>query len=178
MAYTFQERFVDIRDQLKSPVSVSLNDVPSGRSANWQPDPEEELLPDLNFYRKNVEWYDLDLLKPNQLMVLVLKGAIYGVRRVDEDRMKLWTSRGGQYKRPVPLLGSLANFGTIDTSVMAEQPRGNVDFYPKIAAVLDIPEMISHIDMPYFDFNPEGKLQQPRYVWRGSVQSIELGEIC
>lgn len=163
------------------PDSVSIEGLygaPSGKRENWVPDPTQEPMPNPYLKVESVQWYDMESLTPGQFMILELKGAQYGVRRVDDEQMKLWCSRGGRHKQPVPYLGRIANFGFTDTSTYKPPSSIRSNFYPKIVAALDIPNnVIAHIAMPYFHFDEAGNLLQPRDVWLGSVQSIGVGEI-
>jgi hypothetical protein len=172
----FQRSFAEVRHEVVPPIRMDSWDAPSGLSENWTPDPEEEPMPSPNIPTASLEWFDMDELAPEQFLILTLKGAQYGVRRVDEEQMKLWSSRGGRYRRPVPFLGRLEHFGMIDTSPRTTEAPQKVDFYPgSIALVSD--EIIAHIAMPYFKFDDDGKLQESEDVWIGSVQGINLGQI-
>lgn len=176
MLQRFQQSFEAVRHEVTPPIRVGMWDVPSGLAENWIPDPEEEKLNNpFRTPKSELLWFDMNELQEDQLLILTLRGAMYGVRRTGEEEMKLWTSRGGINKRPVPFLGRLENFGMVDTSVQTRESR-EVDFYPgSIALVSD--EVIAHISMPYFDFDNEGKLQPPTTQWLGSVRGIELGKL-
>lgn len=167
----FQRNFADVKHEVAPPIKVGQWDAPSGRPENWIPDPEEEELPSLNIHKDRLEWFNLNELETDQLLTLALRGAMYGVRRVNDDEMKLWCERGGINKRSVPFLGKLKNFGMVDMIDME-----TTEFYPQSIAVVG-GDVKSHIVMPYFSFDEEGKLQPPTTVWRGSVQAIELGKI-
>lgn len=175
MTDRFQQSFESVKHEVTPPVKVGMWKAPSGLAENWTPDPQEESLLNPNIRTESLKWFDMNELEENQLLILTLKGAIYGVRRVGDEQMKLWSSRGGINKRPVPFLGKLENFGMVDTADSTpESPE--VDFYPgSIALVSD--ETIAHIAMPYFSFDEEGKLQPPTTVWLGSVRGINIGNI-
>ena len=172
----FQRSFEEVRHEVAPPIRMDSWDAPSGLSENWAPDPEEEPMPSPNIHTSSLEWFDMDELTPEQFLILTLKGAQYGVRRVGEEQMKLWSSRGGRYRHPIPFLGKLEHFGMADTSPRTADEPQKIDFYPGTIAVVS-DEVIAHIAMPYFQFDDKGKLQNPRDVWFGSVQEIDLGQI-
>lgn len=171
---TSNRRFRRASGAVVEPVPVDYYNAPSGKRSGWIADPKEEGWPQSSATMRRSRWCDLERLETSQVLHLVLTGAQYAVRRVDEEQIKLWCNRGGPNRRDVAYLGQLMNFGIVDTKPLDEGNR-TVDFYPGIVAEFSM-TLRAHIVMPYFGFDSEGRLDvPPKDEWVGSVRAIEIG---
>lgn len=168
--------FAEAVNGLLVPQRLRFNEIPSVMPDNWEPDPERELLPEVTGRPLEHGWVDLDTLATNKLITIGLAGAIYGVRRFDDEHIKLWCSRGGMNRRDVPFIGKVANLGVVNDS-QYNPGTEELSYYPGIIASRSS-EARTRMFMPYFAFDDEGNLLPPKGdTWMGEVAALKVDTI-
>ncbi len=169
--------FSEAANGLLVPQRLHFNEVPSVLPESWEPDPERELLPEATEQPYEQGWVELGSLATNKLVTIHLTGAIYGVRRFDDEHIKLWCSRGGVNRRDVPFIGKVANLGVVNDSQYNPDTE-ELSYYPGIIASRSS-EARTRMFMPYFAFDYEGNLLPPNGdTWMGEVGALKIDNLA